>query len=189
MDSICGFASATVGGIVAGVVVLWLAGSLAIMAFRYKRVPPNKALVASGGFNLAAAAAGPQCAVRRKGYRVVRGGGVFVMPLLETFDFLDLSPVPISWGVDGFSGDAIVRVGSTAEQTEAAVGSVLGKSVEEIGRLARPMLEGAARNVRDADGCADRVAAEESLRKAAAVDLNKLGLEIVSISVHALAPA
>jgi uncharacterized membrane protein YqiK len=59
--------------------VMTIMTMMIIFASRYKKVPPNKAMVVYG---------------RRmpsgRGYRVISGGGKFIMPIVESYEFLDL---------------------------------------------------------------------------------------------------
>src|SRR5262245_66470660 len=60
--------------------------SVLIWASRYTKVGPNEVLVISGRRHTVMGPGGPQ----KVGFRIVRGGGVFVWPVVERVDILSL---------------------------------------------------------------------------------------------------
>src|SRR6266566_7936644 len=79
-------AMATVGLIV--VVVIFMA----IWASRYTKVGPNEVLVVSGRKHRYA---DPDGTVQNRGFRIVKGGGTFVIPVIEKVDVLSLELLTI----------------------------------------------------------------------------------------------
>src|SRR4029077_8456623 len=79
-------AMGTVGIVV--VVIIFLA----IWASRYAKVGPNEVLVVSGRKHRYA---DPDGTVQMRGFRVVKGGGTFVIPVIEKMDTLSLELLTI----------------------------------------------------------------------------------------------
>jgi flotillin len=180
--------------------VLGLLFVLLTLAFvysaRYKKVGPNQVLVISGrGRTITDPSTGKKS---RMSYRMVRGGGTFVWPVLERVDELSLeimtidvmtvkvyTKLGVAVTVDGVAqvkvrGDD-VSIATSAEQ-------FLSKSAEEIKNVALQTLEGHLRAIlgtltveeiyRDRDAFAQRV------QEVAAADLQNMGLGIVSFTIR-----
>lgn len=92
-----------------------------------------------------------------RGYRVVRAGRVFRVPLIERSDAMDLTPIEVdSWIRGAYTKGGVpvdVRFRARVEiaRDEHLVGNAverfLGRDHEEIGRVARETLEGALRGI------------------------------------------
>ena len=63
--------------------VLIFVGFLMVLATRYKRCPSNRILVIYGKTGAG------------RSSKTVHGGGTFVFPLIQAFDYLDLEPMQI----------------------------------------------------------------------------------------------
>jgi len=74
------------------VVVVVIGLLLLFLAKRYKMVGPNQVLIVSGRKHKAQDAEGN---VTQRGFRVVKGGGTFVMPVVEQVAFLSLELLTI----------------------------------------------------------------------------------------------
>ena len=164
---------------------------MAMWATRYVKGSPNKVLIVSGRkIRL------PDGTFR--GYRIVKGGGTFVLPILEKVDVLSLDVMTLEFNrarmrnakgvtliVDGagqfkINGDDL-SIATAAEQ-------LLGKSEDEIKTLVRLVLEkhfgavagssGAEDLSRDLDGYANRI------QTAAGADLGKMGISLVSLLIR-----
>jgi flotillin len=168
---------------------------LGFYSSRYKKVGPNEALVISGrrhGFI--------DHVTGEKGtrnYRVIKGGGAFIWPVLERVDDLSLeimtidvitpkvytmAGVPIT--VDGVAqikirGDDI-SIATAAEQ-------VLSKTQDEIRNVALQTLEGHLRAILGTltveEIYKDRDAFAAKVQDVAAGDLANMGLSIVSFTI------
>src|SRR5215510_16031494 len=79
-----------VGGVVAFLLVFFM--FFGIWASRYTKVGPNQVLVISGRKHRMT---DPDGTVREVGFRVVKGGGVFVWPVYEKVDILSLELLTI----------------------------------------------------------------------------------------------
>jgi flotillin len=112
-------------------------------------VPPNQALILSGGRR--------SVGDRTVGYRVVRGGRAMRKPLFERYDVIDLRNINIDVQVNGaFSkggiplnvqGVANVKLPGEEPLLANAVERFLGRSREEILLIAKETLEGNLRGV------------------------------------------
>ncbi len=182
-----------VGVVAACLVVLFM--FIAIWASRYNKVGPNQVLVISGRKHRVI---DPDGSVREIGFRVVKGGGVFVWPVVEKVDVLSLELLTIdvqtpevytSKGVpvivDGVAqikvkGDDI-SVGTAAEQ-------FLSKGTDEIKNIATQTLEGHLRAILGTmtveDIYQNRDAFASKVQEVAAGDMANMGLGIVSFTIR-----
>jgi flotillin len=121
-------------------------------ASRYVKVGPNEALVVSGRRRLVV---DPKGQARAVGFRIVKGGGTFVWPVIEQAEVLNLEVVPVDVGLSNvYSSDGVpVRVSLRAEAkvrgdeaglTRAAE-HVLSRTKTEIAQIVRDAIEGALR--------------------------------------------
>src|SRR5437867_1582904 len=177
--------------------ILIVVGILAILSFlglvgayaaRYKKVPPDAAMVVYGrGFG-------------GKGYDVRRGGGKFIVPILESYRFLPLGIRTLDVVVNELVTDvarsgarvnvkavAQVRIADDADVLRTAAGQLLHKSDQEINEIALKTLEGHVRGV-----CAtltieqinsERDAMASKILTMAGEDLKNMGIEIRSFVI------
>jgi flotillin len=115
-----------------------------VYAGRYKKVGPNEVLIISGrGAMVSDPATG---ALLRRSFRVVRGGGTFIWPVVERVDNLSLELMTIEvvianvYTVLGvpvtLDGVAQVKVGSDDVSIITAAEQFLSKSTQEIQNVA-----------------------------------------------------
>ncbi len=183
----------TVGGIAAVLFVFFM--FVAIWASRYTKVGPNQVLVISGRKHRII---DPDGSSRDVGFRIVKGGGVFVWPVYEKVDILSLELLTIdvqtpevytSKGVpvrvDGVAqikvkGDDI-SIGTAAEQ-------FLSKGTDEIKNIATQTLEGHLRAILGTmtveDIYQNRDAFASKVQEVAAGDMANMGLGIVSFTIR-----
>ena len=170
-------------------------GAVLLYASRYRKVGPNEVLVISGRRRQNLLPSGETTDV---GYRICKGGGAFVWPIVEKYDTLSLELLTLSVGtkdevytvqgvpvlVDGVAqvkvrGDD-VSIGTAAEQ-------FLSKGQEEVGRVATQTLEGHLRAILGAmtveDIYKNRDAFSNRVQDVAASDLANMGLQIVSFTL------
>ncbi|MBA2319705.1 MAG: flotillin family protein [Deltaproteobacteria bacterium] len=178
-------------GVVAAVTVvaLFAAGSVAKNLLYI--CEPNEVLIFSG--------------LRRKteggalrGYRVIRGGRAWRVPLLERVDRMDLTNMIIEVAVQGayskggiplnVQGVANIKVASDDPVLGAAVERLLLKKREEIARIAKDVLEGNLRGVLSQltpeEVNEDKLAFAEKLEEEAAHDLARLGLVLDTMKIQ-----
>jgi flotillin len=188
------------GGILVAVLAVFaLFFVLLVLAFvyasRYKKVGPNEVLIISGrGVMVSDPATGQPV---RRSFRVVRGGGTFIWPIVERVDNLSLELMTIevvttnvytSQGVPvTVDGVAQVKVGSDDVSIVTAAEQFLSKSTAQIQNVALQTLEGHLRAIlgalsveeiyRDRDKFAQRV------QEVSALDMKNMGLTIVSFTI------
>src|SRR6185503_4599137 len=140
-----------VAGVVLGIVIL--AVFVAILS-RYTKVGPNEVLVASG---MKHKYADPDGIVRTRGFRIKKGGGTFVLPILEKVDILSLELMTIdvqtpevytSKGVPvKVDGVAQVKIKGDDISIATAAEQFLSKPTDEIKSIATQTLEGHLRAI------------------------------------------
>jgi flotillin len=185
-----GMALIAVAGIVLVIFVL-----VGIYASRYKKVGPNQVLVISGRQHTIE---NPVTRKRERiGFRVVKGGGVFIWPVVERVDVLSLEimtidvqtpevytelGVPVT--VDGVAQTKIkgdeVSIRTAAEQ-------FLSKSTVEVKTVAHETLAGHLRAILGTmtveDIYKDRDAFAQRVQEVSAMDMANMGLDIVSFTI------
>ena len=124
------------------VIVLVQFMAIGIYASRYKRVPPNQALVVYGRKG--------RPKMRDEGFRVLVGGGRFITPIIETFSFLSLAPFVVEVDIDGGSRVACkllvtAKLSRDPEGVRRAARNLLDRPGEEVCSVAATILEGHAR--------------------------------------------
>src|SRR6266513_1182427 len=142
--------------------------TFAAFARNYRKCPPNKVLVVYGRKHKARDQ-------ETKGYRLIRGGSAFVLPLFEDFTYI---------GLDTFSVEATanIKVSSDPERLAAAVERMLGKTPQEIHIMLKTTLDGLLRQIIGTLTVEDIVRNREKLAQevlsGAQTELNKLGFQI-----------
>jgi flotillin len=177
-----------IGGVLlaAAVLVVFTISRLVII------VPPNMAAAITG--RMRALADGSAV-----GYRTVTGGRTLRIPILERVQWLTLGTIPLDINVtDAYSKGNIplavqaianVKIASSPESVfNNAVERLLGKSQEEIERLARETLTGNLRGVlaklTPEEVNEDRLGFAAHLSEEADHDLKKLGLQLDVLKIQ-----
>src|SRR5438552_6087360 len=183
-------AMATVGIIV--VVFIFLA----IWASRYTKVGPNEVLVVSGRKHRYA---DPDGTTQLRGFRVVKGGGTFVIPVIEKVDrlSLELLTIDVQQEQDVYTSKGVpVRVDGVAQikvkgddiSIATAAEQFLSKQTEEIKNIAMQTLEGHLRAILGTmtveDIYQNRDAFASKVQEVAAGDMANMGLSIVSFTIR-----
>jgi len=182
-----------VGGIAAILFVVFTFG--AILANRYTKVGPNQVLVISGFKHRVM---DPDGSARDVGFRIVKGGGVFVWPVFEKVDILSLELLTIdvqtpevytSKGVPvRVDGVAQIKVKGDDISISTAAEQFLSKGVDEIKNIATQTLEGHLRAILGTmtveDIYQNRDAFASKVQEVAAGDMANMGLGIVSFTIR-----
>jgi flotillin len=168
---------------------------LGMYASRYKKVGPNQVLVISG---LGHTIVNPVTRKKeRVGFRIVKGGGAFILPVAERVDVLSLEimtidvetpevyterGVPVT--VDGV---AQIKIKGDEVSIRTAAEQFLSKNAAEVKGVAHETLAGHLRAIlgtmtveeiyKDRDAFAQRV------QEVSAVDMANMGLDIVSFTI------
>ncbi len=173
------------------VVILFIL--ISVFVGRYVKVGPDEALIVSG---------------RKKrlpngqvvGFRIVRGGATFVLPVLEVSKTISLRIMPLdvnssaytSQGVQvSVDGIAQVKIDSSQEAIATAAEQFLSLKEDEIKRIATQTLEGHLRsivgNLTVEEINQNRDAFAQKVQELAAGDLANMGLKIISFTIREIA--
>jgi flotillin len=185
-----GYTAIAVVGIV---IVLFV--FLVIWASRYTKVGPNEVLIVSGRQHRVMGADG-RATVR--GFRIVKGGGTFIIPVVEKADILSLELLTIdvqtpevytSKGVPvKVDGVAQIKVKGDDVSIATAAEQFLSKGVEDIKNIAMQTLEGHLRAILGTmtveEIYQNRDAFASKVQEVAAGDMANMGLSIVSFTIR-----
>src|SRR5213593_4186996 len=161
---------------------------------RYTKVGPNQVLIVSGRQHRVIGADG-KVAVR--GFRIVKGGGTFVIPVVEKVDILSLELLTIdvntpevytSKGVPvKVDGVAQIKIKGDDISISTAAEQFLSKGPEDIKSIAMQTLEGHLRAILGTMTVEDiyhnRDAFAAKVQEVAAGDMANMGLGIVSFTI------
>jgi len=158
---------------------------------RYTKVGPNQVLVVSGRKHRAEDGS-------KIGFRIVKGGGTFVWPILEKVDILSLELLTIdvqtpevytSKGVPvKVDGVAQTKVKGDDVSIRTAAEQFLGKNTDEIRNIATQTLEGHLRAILGTmtveEIYQNRDAFASKVQEVAAGDMANMGLNIISFTIR-----
>jgi flotillin len=151
---------------------------------------PNEALIFSGRVR--------RVGNKEVGYRVVRGGRALRVPLFELIDSVDLSNISIDIEVKGayskggiplnVHGVANIKLPGEEPLLNNAVERFLGKSRQEVMRIAKETLEGNLRGVlaqlTPEEVNQDKARFAHNLLEEAEHDLNRMGLVLDTLKIQ-----
>lgn len=171
--------------VAAGVAAIGLAGNLLYIC------EPNEVLIFSG--RRRALPDGTQ-----RGYRIIKGGRGWRVPLIERVDRLDLTNMIIEVEVTGayskggiplnIQGVANIKIAGHEPVLGAAVERLLGKRRDDVSRMAKDVLEGNLRGVLSRltpeEVNEDKIAFAEKLLEEAEHDLGRLGLALDTLKIQ-----
>ncbi len=154
--------------------------------------PPNQVLIISGR--------------RRKlpdgteiGYRIIRGGRGFKLPIIESVSRLPLNTIPIEIRIQRALCDGIIPIniegranikiaGNEKDGLMNAIERFLGKNLNEIAQVAKETIEGSLRGVlatvKPEEANAERLQLAEHVAQQVSSDLRKLGLMLDFVRIQ-----
>jgi flotillin len=168
------------------VFLLVIFGTLAAFAMRYKRCPSDKILViygkTSGG----------------RSSRCIHGGAAFVWPMIQAYQFLDLTPIPIDIKLEGALSQQNIRINTPSTFTvgiatekglmENAAERLLGLSLSDVQNLAQDIIFGQMRVVIATmpieEINADRDKLIENISNGVEVELRKVGIRLINVNIQ-----
>ncbi len=185
-----GLAAAAIVGIL---IVIFIFGL--VWASRYTKVGPNEVLVVSGRQYRQT---DPDGTVRTRGFRIVKGGGTFVFPVIEKVDILSLELLTIdvqtpevytSKGVPvKVDGVAQIKVKGDDISIATAAEQFLSKDTNAIMNIAMQTMEGHLRAILGTmtveEIYQNRDAFAQKVQEVAAGDMANMGLGIVSFTIR-----
>jgi flotillin len=157
---------------------------LLVYISRYRKCGPNEVMVISGRGKL--------------GFRIVKGGGTFIVPIVERVDILSLEDMTLEvkcedvYTLEGVpitvDGVAIVKVASEDEAIRVAAEQFLSKPSNEIANIATQTLEGHLRAILGTltveEVYQDREKFAQNVQNVAAVDMANMGMSIVAFTIR-----
>jgi flotillin len=163
-----------------------------VYASRYKRCPSDKILVVYGkiiGIKNDGKEISAQC---------YHGGGKFIWPIIQDYQFMTLTPIPIDIKLEGALSQQNIRINtpstftvgiSTDERVmQNAAERLLALSIEEIETLAKDIIFGQMRVVLATmpieEINADREKLIENISHGVEVELHKIGLRLINVNIH-----
>ena len=179
----------------AGGVVICTLFFVVVLLVNYRKTGPNEALIVSGR---KCASVHPDGTMAVRGFRIVKGGGTFVLPVIERADrlslellTLDINTPEMETGNRGrvkVAGKAQVKVDSDDRSIALAAEHFLSKSADEIKMAATQTLENSMRSVLGSltaeDVSQNREAFVNRVQELATQSLANLGLGLVSFTVR-----
>lgn len=179
--------------VVAAILIVGFLTVLGIVRANLKICQPNEVLIFSG--RRRALTDG-----KSLGYRVIRGGRGFRIPIIEAVDRLALNTIPIDLTItNAYSKGGIpltvravanVKVASTEPELNNAVERLLGKNLDEIQLIAKETLEGNLRGVvallTPEEVNEDRLKFARELVDEADNDLSALGLHLDTFKIQSV---
>jgi flotillin len=189
-----------IGGFTAAIAILGLFFVLLVTAFifsqRYIKVGPNQVLVISGRRRYVTDAATGETVQRN--FRLLKGGGTFIIPVLERVDELSVELMTIdvvtpkvytALGVAvTVDGVAQVKIRGDDVSIFTAAEQFLSKNTAEIKNVALQTLEGHLRAILGTmtveEVYRDRDAFAQKVQEVAAGDLANMGLQIISFTIR-----
>ncbi len=173
---------------------LILAGAVVVVAFitiiavvsRYKRCPSDRILVVYGKVT------------GGKSADCFHGGASFIWPIIQDYQFLDLTPLPIDIKLEGALSKQNIRVNTPSTFTvgistepgvmENAAERLLGLSLAEIKELAKDIIFGQMRvviatmNIEEINADRDKLIA--NIAEGVEVELKKVGLRLINVNIQ-----
>ena len=179
--------------IVGSVLIALLVIAFAVWAHQYTKVGPNEVLIISGRRGTKKDGRG--------GYRIVRGGGTYVRPFRERVQRLSLELLQFdvrtqeTYTAHGvpvqIDGVCMVKIDSSDAGIERAAEQFLSRGREDIVRTALQAVEGHMRaavgGLSIEDIYRERQKLVAAVRQLAQPDLERMGLQIVSLTVRNIA--
>lgn len=171
-------------GIVLAVPVLIIA-LLVAFSRRYKRCPSNRILVIYGK------------TAKGRASRTLHGGGAFVLPLIQDYEFLSLDPMQIEIPLEGALSIENIRVsvpsvftvaiGTDSETMNNASVRLLGLTTGEVMKQAEDIIFGQLRQViasmRIEEINRDRDVFLSSVQQSLEPELKKIGLVLINVNI------
>ncbi len=170
----------------AGAIVLLFFATLIAFATRYKRCPSDRLLVVFGKVS------------GGKSAYCYHGGAAFIWPIIQGYQFLDLTPLPIDIRLEGALSKQNIRVNTPSTFTvgvstepgvmENAAERMLGLSMNEIKELAKDIIFGQMRvviatmDIEEINADRDKLIANISM--GVEVELKKVGLRLINVNIQ-----
>ncbi|HMJ06732.1 MAG TPA: SPFH domain-containing protein [Chthoniobacterales bacterium] len=172
--------------ILSGAAFLIVFGTLIAFASRYKKCPSDRILVVYGKV---ASGRSAHC---------LHGGAAFIWPIIQDYQFLDLTPMPIEINLQGALSKQNIRVNTPSTFTvgiatepgvmENAAERLLALKMPEIKELAKDIIFGQMRvviatmNIEEINSDRDKLIA--NIASGVEVELKKVGLRLINVNIQ-----
>ena len=157
---------------------------LSALLKRYRRCPSDKILVVYGSTGKGSA-------------KCVHGGGTFVWPIIQDYEYLSLTPISIEANLTNALSRQNIRVdvpcrftvgiSTEADSMNNAAERLLGLTAADIQDMARDILFGQLRLVIASMSIEelnqDRDAFQENIKKNVEIELKKIGLKLINVNI------
>jgi flotillin len=171
----------------AGFVFLFFVSILFVLQ-RYKRCPSDKILVVYGKTG----------GGERQSASCQHGGARLIYPVIQSYEFLDLTPTPIEINLQGALSQQNIRVNTPSTFTVGistepgvmanAADRLLGLDMNQVRELARDIIFGQMRVVIATmtieEINADREKLIEKIFAGVEIELNKVGLHLINVNIQ-----
>ena len=172
------------GIIIISLSVLFLLSILIFIIARYKRCPSDKILVIYGKTGSGSG-------------KTLAGGAAFVWPIIQGFEYLDLTPISIDVDLQGALSKQNIRVNVPSRFTVAvsnqegimtnAAERLLGKSIDQIRDIAKDIIVGQLRLVvatmEIEEINSDRDKFLTNVASNVGAELRKIGLTLINVNI------
>ena len=159
-------------------------GMLIFFFSRYQKCPSDRILVIYGK-------TGP-----RQSSKCLHGGAAFIWPVIQAYEFLDLTPIPIDISLEGAPTKQNIKINipstfTVGISTDPSVMSnaaerLLGLQLTQVRDLARDMIFGSMRYVistMDIEAINDRDQFIEQIVDSVEGELRRVGLRLININI------
>jgi flotillin len=164
-----------------------------VFMVQFKRCPSDRILVVYGKI-------GGTATVTSRGFsaKCYHGGGAFIVPIIQDYQYLDLTPIPIEIKLEGALSQQNIRVNTPSTFTigistepgvmENAAERLLGLNLNEIRDLAKDIIFGQMRvtiaTMPIESINADREKLIENIYNGVEVELKKIGLRLINVNIQ-----
>ncbi len=167
------------------ILLVFLIASFWLILKRYKKCPSDKILIVYGNVGTGRSA------------KCIHGGATFIIPVIQSYDFLDLNPLNIDVPLKGalssqnirvdVPSSFIVGISTQPEIMQNAASRLLGRTREDIRALASEIIMGQMRVVIAAltieEINADREKLIRGITGGVDVELHKVGLYLINANI------
>ncbi len=172
--------------ILVGAAFVIIFGTLIAFASRFKKCPSDRILVVYGKVSSGRSA------------HCLHGGAAFIWPIIQDYQFLDLTPMPIEINLQGALSKQNIRVNTPSTFTvgiatepgvmENAAERLLGLQMPQIKELAKDIIFGQMRvviatmHIEEINSDRDKLIA--NIASGVEVELKKVGLRLINVNIQ-----
>ncbi len=167
------------------VLIVFVLGSAAWLFSRYKMCPSDKILIVYGNVGSGRSA------------KCIHGGATFIMPIVQSYAFMDLNPINIDVPLKGalssqnirvdVPSSFIVGISTASDIMQNAASRLLGRSRADIQQLASEIIMGQMRvviaSLKIEEINADREKLIKAVTSGVDVELHKVGLYLINANI------